>query len=186
MYHRITHPIRGIRVPTLNVAPDRFREQIAGLQRRGYVFRPLAEILRQQRLGLPMPPRTVVLTFDDGFASVYKNAWPILMELQVPATILLCTAFLDSKSPFPFDAWALTFRRQIPVDSWRPLGSDECHEMQASGLIDFVRIRTRIKISAPGPTIWPTTCALASRFSATNLRSWNSASPFRSAITTKR
>ena len=136
-YHRISPRIRGVPAPTLNVTPDRFRKQIAGLQRRGYIFRPLAEILRQQRLGLPMPPRTLVLTFDDGFASVYKNAWPILMELQVPATILVCTAFLDSESPFPFDAWAQTFRRHVSIDSWRPLGCDECLEMQASGLIDF-------------------------------------------------
>jgi len=136
-YHRLSPRIRGVPAPTLNVTPDRFRKQIAGLQRRGYVFRPLAEILRLQRLGLPMPPRTVVLTFDDGFASVYKNAWPILLELQVPATVLLCTAFLDTGTPFPFDPWAQTYRRQIPVDSWRPLSSDECREMQASGLIDF-------------------------------------------------
>jgi peptidoglycan/xylan/chitin deacetylase (PgdA/CDA1 family) len=137
MYHRISHPIRGTPAPTLNVAPDRFREQIAGLQRRGYVIRPLAEVLRTQRLGLPMPPRTVVLTFDDGFASVYKNAWPVLMELQAPATVFLCTAFLDSETPFPFDPWAETFRKQVPVDSWRPLRTDECREMLASGLIEF-------------------------------------------------
>ena len=136
-YHRISPRIRAIPAPTLNVTPDRFRKQIAGLQRRGYVFRPLGEVLRRQRLGLPLPPRTIVLTFDDGFSSVYKNAWPILMELQAPATVLLCTAFLDSESPFPFDPWGQAYRRQIPVDSWRPLSSDECREMQASGLIEL-------------------------------------------------
>jgi peptidoglycan/xylan/chitin deacetylase (PgdA/CDA1 family) len=136
-YHRITPRIPGVPAPTINVAPDRFREQIAGLQQRGYVIRPLAEIVRIQRLGLPMPPRTVVLTIDDGFASVYKNALPILTELRAPATMFLCTAFLDTESPFPFDPWAKTYRERIPVDSWRPLRSDECREMLASGLIDF-------------------------------------------------
>lgn len=136
-YHRISPPIRGIPTPTMNVAPDRLREQIAGLQRRGYVIRPLSEILRLQRLGSPMAPRTVVLTFDDAFASVYKNAWPILLELQAPATVFLGTAFLNTESPFPFDPWAKTFLQKIPVDSWRPLRSDECREMLASGLVEI-------------------------------------------------
>jgi peptidoglycan/xylan/chitin deacetylase (PgdA/CDA1 family) len=135
-YHRVCPRIPGIPAPTINVAPDRFREQIAGLQRRGYVIRPLAETLRNQRLGLPMPPRTVVLTFDDGFSSVYKYAWPILQELHAPATIFLCTAFLDTEAPFFFDPWAKAFRERIPLESWRPLRGDECREMLASGLID--------------------------------------------------
>lgn len=137
MYHRISPRVRGLPAPTLNVTPERFRRQIAGLQRRGYVVRPLAEVLRLQRLGLPMPPRTVVLTFDDGFASVYKHAWPILLDLHAPATILVCTAFLDAETPFPFDSWAQNHRRHVHVDSWRPLATDECREMQASGLVDF-------------------------------------------------
>lgn len=136
MYHRIAPLVPGVHPPTMNVTPERFREQILGLQRRGYVVRPLSEVLRLERLGQPMPPRTVVLTFDDGFGSVYKYAWPILKELRAPATLFLCTAFLDSDFPFPFDRWAIEFLRQIPVDSWRALRSDECREMLASGLVE--------------------------------------------------
>jgi peptidoglycan/xylan/chitin deacetylase (PgdA/CDA1 family) len=136
-YHRIAPRIAGIPAPTINVAPDRFRTQIAGLQQRGYVIRSLAEMVRLKRLGLPIPPRTVVLTFDDGFASVYRHAWPILQELQAPATLFLCTAFLDSDAPFPFDPWAKAYRDRVPAESWRPLRSEECREMLAGGLIEF-------------------------------------------------
>ncbi len=136
-YHRVTPRIAGLPRPTFNVTPQRFRQQIAGLQRRGYTIRPLAEMLRLRRLGLPLPARTVVLTFDDGFASVHSYAWPILRELQAPATVFLCTAFLDSEAPFPFDPWAAAYCRQAPPESWRPLRFVECREMLASGLIDF-------------------------------------------------
>jgi peptidoglycan/xylan/chitin deacetylase (PgdA/CDA1 family) len=136
-YHRVAPCVAGLPRPTINVTPERFCQQIAGLQQRGYTIRPLAEMLRIRRLGLPLPPRTVVLTFDDGFASVYKYAWPILRELQAPATIFLCTAFIESEAPFPFDPWAAAFQRQAPRESWRPLRFDECREMLASGLIEF-------------------------------------------------
>ena len=114
MYHRIAPRSPGLPRPTFNVTPERFRQQIAGLQQRGYAIRPLAEMLRIQRLGLPLPARTVVLTFDDGFASVYRYAWPILRELKAPATVFLSTAFLGADAPFPFDPWGASYRDQAP------------------------------------------------------------------------
>jgi glycosyltransferase involved in cell wall biosynthesis/peptidoglycan/xylan/chitin deacetylase (PgdA/CDA1 family) len=136
-YHRVSPLVPGIPAPTINVTPERFRSQLLGLQDRGYVIRPLAEMLRRRRLGLPAPERTVVLTFDDGFASVYTQAWPILKELRAPATILVCTAFLNGEAPFPFDPWGHAFRDRVPAECWRPLRTDECREMLDSGLIEF-------------------------------------------------
>ena len=40
---------------------------------------------------------SVVLTFDDGFADVYENAWPALRERQVPFTIYLATAYMGQR-----------------------------------------------------------------------------------------
>lgn len=37
---------------------------------------------------------SVVLTFDDGFADVYDNAWPLLRERRLPFTIYLASAFM--------------------------------------------------------------------------------------------
>jgi glycosyltransferase involved in cell wall biosynthesis/peptidoglycan/xylan/chitin deacetylase (PgdA/CDA1 family) len=136
-YHRVAPAVPGIALPTLNATPEQLGQQLAGLQRRGYVFRPLSEMLRLHRLGQSAPPRTLVLTFDDGFAAVYRYALPILRQYDAPATVFLSTAYLDSRDPFPFDRWGEAFRRAAPEDTWRPLTLDECREMLASGLIEL-------------------------------------------------
>lgn len=44
----------------------------------------------------PVPERSLVLTFDDGFRDNYENAFPLLQKHDVPATIFLTTGCLDS------------------------------------------------------------------------------------------
>lgn len=136
-YHRVAPHVPGLPKPTINVTPGQLRQHLAGLQARGYVIRPLSEMVRHHRLGTNPPPRSVVLTFDDGFASVYEQAWPILREFNAPATLFLCTAYLGNEEPFPFDGWGLDHRQRAPAASWRPLRVDECHEMLSSGLVEL-------------------------------------------------
>ena len=39
---------------------------------------------------------SIVVTFDDGFEDVYRNAWPVLRERSVPFTIYLASAFVGT------------------------------------------------------------------------------------------
>lgn len=39
----------------------------------------------------------VVLTFDDGFADVYRNAWPLLRERRLPFTLFLATRYVGGQ-----------------------------------------------------------------------------------------
>lgn len=134
-FHRIAAPTAGLPVPLHNVPPQRFQDQLEGLQRRGFRFVPLDDLLARQRDGRPLPAQHVALTFDDGFGSVYTEAWPVLRRLQAPATIFLNTAYLDQQDPFPFDSWGVSQRASAPIDSYRPLSTAECVEMASSGLI---------------------------------------------------
>jgi peptidoglycan/xylan/chitin deacetylase (PgdA/CDA1 family) len=137
VYHRVATPVAGLPEPTLNVPPQRFREQIQGLLARGFVVRPLRDVLACRREHRPIPPQTVVLTFDDGHASVYHNAWPVLRAIKVPATLFLSTAYLDADAPFPFDSWAVAHRGRLRAECCRPLSTEECREMAEGAICEL-------------------------------------------------
>jgi peptidoglycan/xylan/chitin deacetylase (PgdA/CDA1 family) len=137
VYHRVAPRYPGVPEPTLNVTPRSFREQLHGLSRRGFQFRPLRAVLDAHRKGLPVPPRTVVVTFDDGYANVCTEAWPVLHDLRIPTTVFLNTAYLGQEAPFPFDAWGQAHRHRLPPDAYRPLTPGQCRTMAADGLVEL-------------------------------------------------
>jgi peptidoglycan/xylan/chitin deacetylase (PgdA/CDA1 family) len=137
MLHRIAPATPGVPAPPYNVTPDRFERQLRGLLDRGYQAWPLRRVLALHQNGQRVPPRTFVVTFDDAYGCVHKNAWPVLRKLQIPATVFVATAYLDQDEPFPFDAWALRYRDRVAVESYRPLRTSECREMMASGLVEI-------------------------------------------------
>jgi peptidoglycan/xylan/chitin deacetylase (PgdA/CDA1 family) len=136
-YHRVAPWTAGQPVPTWNVTPRRFRAQLEGLLMRGYRPWPLRQLLEYGRTGRPIPRKTFVVTFDDGYENVYSKAWPILKQLGVPATVFLATAYLDSPYPFPFDDWQAAGTAHVPEQSWRPLTTAQCREMLQQGLIEL-------------------------------------------------
>lgn len=137
LYHRVAESPRAGEGPTLNVTPRHFRRQIEGLLRYGYTFWPLREAVERARDGRSLPEKAAVITFDDGYQSVYLNAWPVLSELRVPATVFVTTAFVDDRDPFPFDRWGLDHKDRASPEAWRPLTWSQCAEMERSGLIEI-------------------------------------------------
>lgn len=137
MYHRITPRTEGLAAPTWNVPPERFHRQLSGLLSRGYRAWPLSRALACRESGEPIPSRTFVVTFDDGYENLYYHAWPILKSLRVPATVFVATGYLDADRPFPFDDWEAKACATVPVVSWKPLTRQHCAEMLDEGLIEI-------------------------------------------------
>jgi peptidoglycan/xylan/chitin deacetylase (PgdA/CDA1 family) len=54
----------------------------------------------------PLPPRAVMVTFDDGYRSVLTHALPMLQDFNVPAVVFVCTAPVERRVRFWFDALA--------------------------------------------------------------------------------
>lgn len=109
-YHRL-----GSVTSKMVVSPASFEAQMAWLVRHGYRVVRLADLtgfLAGQR---PMPQRAVVLTFDDGYESFYRHAFPVLKKYGLPATVFVYTDFLGGGD-------ALTW--------------PQMQEMLASGLVD--------------------------------------------------
>ena len=68
-------------------------------------FRPVrcADVIDALERDQPLPPRSVIVTFDDGHIDNYTNAYPILSRLGMPATIFVSTEYIGSDRMFWFD-----------------------------------------------------------------------------------
>jgi peptidoglycan/xylan/chitin deacetylase (PgdA/CDA1 family) len=108
-----------------------------GLLARGYRPWPLRRVLEYRRVGWPIPPRTFVVTFDDGYENTYHFAWPVLKAHRIPATIFLATAYLDGDAPMPCDDWPAAGSPHVPSVSWKPLSTRQCAEMLKQRLVEL-------------------------------------------------
>jgi peptidoglycan/xylan/chitin deacetylase (PgdA/CDA1 family) len=61
----------------------------------GYEFVPLGKLL--DTIELSRFKKMTAITFDDGFKDLYKNAYPIIREFNIPFTLFLTTSLIDSK-----------------------------------------------------------------------------------------
>ena len=69
------------------------------------------ELVEHLETGRVLPPFPAVLTFDDGFASNYHLAYPVLRRFGLPATIYLETEFVHHKQPIWVDRVDFTMHR---------------------------------------------------------------------------
>jgi peptidoglycan/xylan/chitin deacetylase (PgdA/CDA1 family) len=100
-FHRIHRPQRDALVPpALSVAPENFRRIIETLIARGYAFLSMSAVVERLRQGESRPrQKFVCVTFDDGFADNYSEAFPICREFGVPMTVYLVSSFVRREFP---------------------------------------------------------------------------------------
>lgn len=79
---------------------------------------PLGEAIGRLIRGEDLPRRSVAITFDDGHIDNYTNAFPILKDVGVPATIFLSTHYVGGTQAFWFDRVA-TLMCHAPAGSHR-------------------------------------------------------------------
>ena len=101
MYHRFGEQD----YPSTNIRMEQFREHLEELKKDKYTVLPLGEIVDKLKSGAVLPDRSVAITIDDAYLSVYENAWPLLKEAGFPFTIFVSTDNLDQKMP-AFMNWA--------------------------------------------------------------------------------
>lgn len=90
MYHQL-HPTRR---DALTVTPEQFEEQLQYLQSAGYQPISCQQLLDHLDHGTPLPPRCVLLTFDDGYVNNLEFAYPLLTRYGFKATIFLPVGLL--------------------------------------------------------------------------------------------
>ncbi len=108
----------GLLDPDLHTPVSKFRD-ICHLLATRYRVMHLSQIVSAMRQRLPLPDGTVAITFDDGYASNHRLAWPVLREFSLPATIFLTTGFIDRTETLWFHrleyALAWTEKRAITI-----------------------------------------------------------------------
>lgn len=100
VYHRINEA--GLDPWSLSVSPDHFGEHLAVLRQS---FRPtsLESLAQSLQEGVKLKPKSIVITFDDGYADNLHYAKPILERFDCPATIFLVTGAIGSPHQFWWD-----------------------------------------------------------------------------------
>ena len=97
-------------------------------------FHPVsvAQILDARNGGKPLPPRPVLLTFDDGFASAYTKVFPLLKRFNYPAVFAIVTSWTDAAP-----GEKITLSPRVTVDRDVFLTWEQVREMAQSELVEF-------------------------------------------------
>ena len=94
------HAINDDEASSLNVSPENFSRQMEFLRREGYSVISLDELISNIAKGIQFIPKTVVLTFDDGFRDNYFYAFPVLVKYKMPAEIFLITNHIGEREGY--------------------------------------------------------------------------------------
>lgn len=112
-YHRLGEPDRpdfDTYKPNVSATPAAFAEQMAFVQAHSHFnVVSLTDVVAWLNESRPLPPRPLLITFDDGYRDNYDYAFPILKQRNLPAVIFLATDYIDSERPFFWDLVAYCF-----------------------------------------------------------------------------
>jgi len=100
MYHHIGTKYDGYlrqfpgRVDSNVVKEEHFIQQIIYLSENGYYSTNMSTLVSVYKNKFKLPPKTIVLTFDDGYRDFYSSAFPILKKYHMQATINIITDYI--------------------------------------------------------------------------------------------
>ncbi len=115
-----------------------FARQMAWLHSADRQVLTLSDIAATLKRKETLPPRALAITFDDGLASVYTRAWPILAGHGFPATVFVVAGYCGRDNDWPGQpAQAL---RQ-PLLTWSQVRELDRHGIAIGGhTIDHARL----------------------------------------------
>lgn len=100
----------------------------AWLQQEGWHPIRLKDVWQARQKKKNLPPKSVLLTFDDGALSSYSHVYPLLKQYNFPAVFAIPTSWINGNTKDAYEAYG-----ENNLMSW-----DQMREMQQSGLTEFV------------------------------------------------
>lgn len=161
-YHRVADPSGTPELdPSLvSATPRTFRRQMLHLSRHYHVV-TLHQVLAAFREGQPLPERAVLLTFDDAYRDFADEAWPVLRDLDLPATLFVPTAYPGhGDRAFWWDRLHRALERRDglvpegdlrPAGPWRAAPRDLRARLKGLSHQEAVALVDRLEASGPPP-----------------------------------
>jgi peptidoglycan/xylan/chitin deacetylase (PgdA/CDA1 family) len=98
LYHRIAEPpLPNSIAAQYYTPPVDFQWQMQALKDWGYTTIPISLLVTAIIKGAPLPPRPVVISFDDGYESVYKNAYPTMQAQEFTGVLYLVGNYIGAQ-----------------------------------------------------------------------------------------
>ncbi len=89
MYHAVEDALRPPKYKHFYVLADEFAGQMRMLKRAGYTPITFGQLAAARAGAFALPPKPVLLTFDDGYSNLKTNVHPLLAELGFCYTVFL-------------------------------------------------------------------------------------------------
>lgn len=128
-YHEVTSEKDSL-IPNYAVTTQEFERHLAWLKKNGYHFININQLLAAQKGQTALSPKSVLLTFDDGYESFYQHVYPILKQQNIPALLAVVGAWLEPQTNQKVHFGDVEVARQKML-TW-----DQLKTMQKSGLVE--------------------------------------------------
>lgn len=112
LYHRVAEPaeVGELDPSMIDATPAEFDAQMAYVRRN---FAPVSidEVLEARRAGRPLPPDSVLVSFDDGYRDNFEHAAPILQRHEMKGLFFITTGHVRHRRLFWWEQVSLLVRR---------------------------------------------------------------------------
>ena len=91
------HDVLEAKEVFFDVTVEELQEHFARIEEEGLTPITFDQLEYHLRTGAPLPPKPVLLTFDDGYEGHYTHVYPLLKEYQYPAVFSIFTGKMDGE-----------------------------------------------------------------------------------------
>ena len=113
------------------VTTDRLIQFFEFLLSDGWTVLSLDDVAQARRGQKILPEKSILITFDDGYADLYTRVFPLLQAYEFPIVSALVGQWMNA----PMSAKVNYGGQMVPRSNF--LSWDQAREMQASGLVEF-------------------------------------------------
>jgi peptidoglycan/xylan/chitin deacetylase (PgdA/CDA1 family) len=135
-YHRVLPELREGETPIYTLTPEEFESHMAFLAKHRFRSLSLDEYILYNSGGATPPERSVLVTFDDGYADNFYHALPIAERHGIKITLFLCTGLIegDIQSTHGDLSPESKANKEKYPDLWKPLTWSEVRLMAERGV----------------------------------------------------